>query len=75
MKLPFAPRPRSSRPRWLLEEIEVPYELVRLDLSKQEDRTPGYLAVSPPGEVPALVDGELTLLEPSAICSRAGRGW
>lgn len=75
MKLPFAPRPRSSRPRWLLEEIEVPYELVRLDLSKQEDRTPGYLAVSPLGEVPALVDGELTLLEPSAICSRAGRGW
>jgi len=68
MKLYFAPRTRSSRPRWLLEELEVPYEIIRLDLSKQENQTPGYLAVSPLGEVPALVDGELTLLEPSAIC-------
>ena len=68
MKLYFAPRTHSTRPRWLLEELEVPYELVRLDLSKQENRTPDYLAVSPLGEVPALVDGEVTLLVPSAIC-------
>jgi glutathione S-transferase len=68
MKLYFAPRTHSVRPRWLLEELEVPYDLVRLDLLKQENQTPDYLAVSPLGEVPALVDGELTLLEPSAIC-------
>jgi glutathione S-transferase len=67
MKLYFAPRTRSARPRWLLEELEVPYDLVRLDLSKQENRTPDYLAVSPLGELPALVDGDLTLLEPVAI--------
>jgi glutathione S-transferase len=68
MKLYFAPRTHSIRPRWLLEELEVPYELVRLDLAKQEHRTPAFLAVSPLGEVPALVDGDLTLLEPAAIC-------
>jgi glutathione S-transferase len=68
MKLYFAPRTRASRPRWLLEELGVPYELVRLDLSTQENRAPEFLAVSPLGQLPALVDGDTTLLEPSAIC-------
>jgi glutathione S-transferase len=68
MKLYFAPRTRSIRPRWLLEELEVPYELVKLDLSKQENKTPAYLAVHPFGDVPALVDGDTTLFESLAIC-------
>lgn len=67
MKLYFAPRTRATRARWLLEELEIPYEIVKLDLSKQENQTPEYLAVSPLGEVPALVDGDVTLLEPAAI--------
>ena len=68
MKLYFAPRTASVRPRWLLEELEVPYELVRLDLSKGEHRTPAYLAVHPLGEVPALVDGDVTVLGSAASC-------
>ena len=32
LKLYHAPQSRSVRPRWMLEEIGVPYELVRLDL-------------------------------------------
>jgi|SRR5215217_1825219 len=68
MKLYFAPRTRATRPRWLLEELEIPYELVKLDLSKQENRTSAYLALHPFGEVPVLVDGEVTLFESSAIC-------
>jgi glutathione S-transferase len=59
---------RSVRPRWLLEEIGTPYEVVHLDLSKQEHKTPAYLRVHPHGQVPALVDGDLTLLESGAIC-------
>ncbi|NVJ24897.1 MULTISPECIES: glutathione S-transferase family protein [Myxococcus] len=68
MKLYFAPRTRATRPRWLLEELEVPYELVKLDLSKQENRTPAHLALHPFGEVPVLVDGDVTLFESPAIC-------
>lgn len=68
MQLYFAPRTRAVRPRWLLEELGVPYELVRLDLARQEHRTPEYLAVHPLGELPALVDGGVTLLESLAIC-------
>jgi glutathione S-transferase len=68
MKLYFAPRTRAVRPRWLLEELGVPYELVKLDLARQENTTPTYLAVHPLGEVPALVDGDVTLLESLSIC-------
>ncbi|RKG80793.1 glutathione S-transferase family protein [Corallococcus exercitus] len=68
MKLYFAPRTRAVRPRWLLEELGVPYELIRLDLTRQENTTPAYLAVHPLGDLPALVDGDVTLLESLAIC-------
>lgn len=68
MKLYFARRTRATRPRWLLEELGVPYEKVNLELSKQEHKTPEYLAIHPLGVVPALVDGEVTVLESVAIC-------
>lgn len=68
MKLYFAPRSRSVRPRWLLEELEVPYELIKIDLARQENTAPAYLAVNPLGEVPALVDGDVTLLGALASC-------
>ena len=69
MKLYFTPRTRAIRPRWLLEELGVPYELVRLDPAKQENRAPSYLALQPDfGDVPALVEGDVTLFESSAIC-------
>ncbi|WNG44550.1 glutathione S-transferase family protein [Archangium minus] len=68
MKLYFAPRTRAVRARWLLEELEVPYELVKLDMSKQETTTPAHLALHPLGEVPVLVDGATVLFESLAIC-------
>ncbi|ATB33586.1 glutathione S-transferase family protein [Melittangium boletus] len=68
MKLYFAPRTRATRARWLLEELEVPYELVKLDVAKQETTTPAHLALHPLGEVPVLVDGATVLFESLAIC-------
>ncbi len=69
MKLYYAPRTRATRPRWLLEEIGAPYELVRLDLSKGEHKKPDYLKIHPHGAVPALVDGDVALIESGAICA------
>lgn len=69
MKLYYVPMTRSLRPRWLLEELGVPYELVRLDPSKKEQKSPEYLAIHPLGHVPALVDGELKMFESAAICA------
>jgi glutathione S-transferase len=69
MKLYYAPQTRAGRPRWLLEEIGVPYELARLDLSKGEHKSPEYLKIHPHGAVPALVDGDLAMFESAAICA------
>jgi glutathione S-transferase len=69
MKLYYAPHTRAVRPRWLLEEIGAPYELVRIDLSKGEQKKPDYLGIHPHGVVPALVDGDVALFESAAICA------
>jgi len=69
MKLYHSPRSRSVRPRWLLEEVGAPYELVTLDFARGEHKTPEYLRIHPHGAVPALEDGDLVLIESAAICS------
>lgn len=69
LKLYHSSQSRSVRPRWLLEEIGAPYELVRLDMSKQEHKSPEYKRIHPHGVVPALVDGDLALMESAAICA------
>ena len=38
MKLYYVPPTRAGRPRWLLEELEVPYELVRIDPSQRQQK-------------------------------------
>ena len=68
LKLYYAVPSRAVRPRWLLEEIGTPYDLVRLDLSAGDQKRPEYLAINPNGTVPTLVDGDLTLFESAAIC-------
>ncbi len=67
LKLYYAAQSRAVRPRWMLEELGAPYELVRLTLSAGDQRKPEYLAVNPNGTVPTLVDGDLTLFESAAI--------
>jgi len=69
LTLYYAPRTRALRPRWVLEELGVPYELARIDLRARENRSPSYLAVHPLGSVPALDDDGTIVLESSAICA------
>jgi glutathione S-transferase len=54
--LHHAPRTRSGRILWLLEEAGAPFEIVLHDLEKATHKDPAYLAVNPAGKVPALVD-------------------
>jgi glutathione S-transferase len=60
---------RSSITRWMLEEIGEPYELHLLSLSKNEQKSPGFLAINPMGKVPALKHGEAIVTEAAAICA------
>ncbi|HYQ80863.1 MAG TPA: glutathione S-transferase N-terminal domain-containing protein, partial [Anaeromyxobacteraceae bacterium] len=68
MKLYYVPRTRAWRPRWMLEELGVPYQLVRLDPAKGETRSAEHLARQPLGHVPALEDGPVRMFESAGIC-------
>jgi glutathione S-transferase len=63
MKLYEFPPTRSIRPRWMLQELEVPFESVWVDLPKGEHRSADFLKLNPAGKVPVLVDGDVVLNE------------
>jgi len=67
MKLYYVPKTRATRARWMLEELGVPYELVRLQPGT-ETRGPAHLERQPLGHVPVLEDGEQRIFESAAIC-------
>jgi glutathione S-transferase len=67
MKLYYCPKTRSTRPRWMLEELGIPYELVYIDLKKGEQKNPDFLNINPMGGVPALQDGSVKIFESAAI--------
>ncbi|QDL11385.1 glutathione S-transferase family protein [Brasilonema octagenarum UFV-E1] len=67
LKLYGGARSRASIAQWYLEELEIPYEFVKLDMQAGEHRQPEYLAINPIGKVPAIVDGDFQLWESGAI--------
>ncbi|MFM7372281.1 MAG: glutathione S-transferase N-terminal domain-containing protein, partial [Sphaerospermopsis kisseleviana] len=52
---------RASIVQWYLEELQVPYEFILLDMKAGEHRQPEYLEINPIGKVPAIMDGDLKL--------------
>lgn len=69
MKLYWAKQTRSSRAVWMLEEAGVDYEIETVDLrAEHRQDAPEFLAASPMGKVPALVDGEVAMADSAAIC-------
>jgi glutathione S-transferase len=67
MKLYYAQNSRAVRVAWLLEELEIPYEIEKFELGGRDMRAPEYLALHPMGRVPTLVDDDVTLFESGAI--------
>ena len=57
----------SYKARLLLELLNLDYEWVQVDLLKGEHKSPKYLALNPFGQVPTLVDGDVTLADAQAI--------
>src|ERR1051326_5343320 len=70
-----APRTRSVRIHWLLEELGLPYRLQVVDFVPPP--TP-FAQRTPPGKFPAMVDGDVTMFESGAIVEyvleRHGKG-
>jgi len=47
--------------------LDLPYEIVPIDVFKRETREPAFLSINPFGQVPVIADGELTLADSNAI--------
>lgn len=67
MKLYYNPQSRATVAKWMLDEFGVPYEIVRIDFEKRENKQPEFLAINPAGKLPALVDGDTKIFECAAI--------
>jgi glutathione S-transferase/GST-like protein len=51
-----AATPNGHKVSIALEELQLPYALKVLDLSKGEQKTPEFLSINPNGRIPAIVD-------------------
>src|SRR5262245_22297517 len=70
MKLFYAETLNPRKVCAVARYLEAPVEFVRVDLSRGETRTPGFLALNPNGKVPLLQDGDCCLWESNAIMCR-----
>lgn len=70
MKLYWCERTRAVRAVWMLEELGVPYQRVRIDIRDEQSRAhPEFRLASPMGKVPALEDGAVRIWDSGAICA------
>jgi glutathione S-transferase len=63
----YTPMSSATRVHWALEELEVPYEKVKVDLGAGDQKKPEYLALNPNGKVPLLVVDGTPVFESLAI--------
>jgi GSH-dependent disulfide-bond oxidoreductase len=61
--------PNGRKVSIMLEEVELPYTVHSVDISKDEQFKPAFLAISPNNRIPAIVDrdNDLPLFESGAI--------
>jgi glutathione S-transferase len=65
--LHYAPRTRSFRALWFLEELGRPYRIALVDIEKGEHKRPEFLKLNPMGKLPAVVDQGVPIAESGAI--------
>jgi glutathione S-transferase len=58
---------RGFRVVWLLEEMGLAYRLRPVDLLAGVEEDPEFLAINPAGFIPAIQDGDVTMVESIAI--------
>jgi glutathione S-transferase len=67
LKLYYSPGSCALAPHIALIDAGATYQPVRLDFSKQEQLSPGYLAINPKGRVPSLITDRGVLTEIPAL--------
>lgn len=63
---------RSARISWMLEELNIDYDLIELDITAGDLFKEDFLKLNPAGKVPVLVDDDLVLTESAAIITYLG---
>jgi GST-like protein len=59
--------PNGIKPLIMLEELGEPYETHWINIGKDAQHDPAFLAINPNAKIPALVDGGLPVFESGAI--------
>ena len=72
MKLYYNPQSRAVIAKWMLDECDAQYEIVPIDFTKGEHKTPEFRKINPAGKLPALEDGASKIFEGAAICLYLG---
>ena len=67
LTLHFAPNSRAGRIVWLLEELELDYDINKMAFHPQDLKSDEHRARHPLGRVPVLDDGDVRLFESGAI--------
>lgn len=64
----------SYKVRLLLSHLGIPYEIIEVDIIKDESRTPEFLKINPNGRTPVLDDNGFVLAESNAILTYLAKG-
>ena len=67
LKLHFAPNSRAGRILWLLEELQLEYELNKMKFHPSDLKSDQHRERHPLGRVPVLEDGDVSIYESGAI--------
>lgn len=61
--------PNGRKASIMLEEVGLPYNVHKIDITKNEQFTPEYIAVNPNSKIPAIIDQDtgITVFESGAI--------
>jgi GST-like protein len=61
--------PNGRKASIMLEEVELPYNVHKIDITKGEQSTPEYIAINPNSKIPAIIDQDtgITVFESGAI--------
>ena len=72
IKLYGYPRSRSTRVVWMLEELGIDYEFIKIELLEGAGQAEDYLKIHADGKVPAIDDDGFVLTESAAIVTYLG---
>lgn len=67
LRLHTAPSPNGRKATIALEELGVPYDVRKVDMGANEQKSDAFLALNPNHKIPVLEDGERVVWESGAI--------